>query len=60
MIITTIMLAVAVVQIKRVHWIFAIAFFLFFGFFDALFWGATLRKVPHGMISPILPYQPLL
>ncbi|GAA5964905.1 hypothetical protein JCM3765_004101 [Sporobolomyces pararoseus] len=48
MIITTIMLAVAVVRLKHLHWLFAIAFFLFFGFFDCLFWGATLKKVPHG------------
>ncbi|GAA5833011.1 hypothetical protein JCM3766R1_000398 [Sporobolomyces carnicolor] len=48
MIITTIMLSVAVVQLKHLHFLLAIAFFLFFGFFDCLFWGATLKKVPHG------------
>ncbi|GAA5996914.1 hypothetical protein JCM5350_005065 [Sporobolomyces pararoseus] len=48
MIITTIMLAVAVVRLKHLHWLCAIAFFIFFGFFDCLFWGATLKKVPHG------------
>ncbi|GAA5906430.1 uncharacterized protein JCM6883_004477 [Sporobolomyces salmoneus] len=48
MIITTIMLSVAVVQLKHLNFLLAIAFFLFFGFFDCLFWGATLKKVPHG------------
>jgi len=48
MIITTIMLSVAIIQLKRLNFLFAIAFFLFFGFFDCLFWGATLKKVPHG------------
>ncbi|GAA5826471.1 hypothetical protein JCM5353_001833 [Sporobolomyces roseus] len=48
MIITTIMLSVAIIQLKHLNFLLAIAFFLFFGFFDCLFWGATLKKVPHG------------
>ncbi|GAA5879127.1 hypothetical protein JCM16303_001307 [Sporobolomyces ruberrimus] len=47
-IITTIMLAAAVVQVKGFHWISSIVVFVFFGFFDCLFWGATLKKIPHG------------
>ncbi|GAA6060739.1 hypothetical protein JCM10212_003783 [Sporobolomyces blumeae] len=48
MFITTIFLAVAIVRLKHLHFAWAILFFAFFAFFDALFWGATLRKVPHG------------
>jgi len=31
-----------------------VAYFLTFGFFDALFWGASLNKVPHGAWVPLV------
>ncbi|KIK69708.1 hypothetical protein GYMLUDRAFT_34109 [Collybiopsis luxurians FD-317 M1] len=45
------------VQMRYVkHWPVAIslAYFLVFGFFDGLFWGAALKKVPQGAWVPLM------
>lgn len=42
LIITTTMLAISVVHLKHLPVLAGIVFFLFFGFLDGLFWGATL------------------
>jgi KUP system potassium uptake protein len=48
MIVTTSFLAIGLVYIKGFPFGVGIWFFVFAGFFDALFWGASLKKVPHG------------
>lgn len=44
MIVTTSFLAIALVYIKGFPFGAGIWFFVFAGFFDALFWGASLKK----------------
>ncbi len=36
------------------HWAFSLVFVTFFGFFDALFWGASFKKVPAGAWVPLM------
>lgn len=48
LIVTTSILAVAIVRLKHLPVIVAVLFFIGFGFVDALFFGASLKKVPHG------------
>lgn len=45
---TTALVAVQMRWVKRFNPFVALAFFLAFGFFDGLFWGASLKKVPQG------------
>jgi len=47
-IVTSSLLAIQIYCVKRMSIILSLAFFVFFGFVDALFWGASLKKVPHG------------
>ncbi|KAG8743230.1 hypothetical protein FRC10_000231 [Ceratobasidium sp. 414] len=54
MIVTTSLLAIQIPFVKRLPAIFGVAFFVFFGFIDGLFWGASLRKVPHGAWVPLM------
>ncbi|KAL8280080.1 hypothetical protein RQP46_007410 [Phenoliferia psychrophenolica] len=51
--ITTSMLAISMVRLKHLPVIASLAFFVFFGFLDGLFWGSALRKVPHGAWFPL-------
>lgn len=53
MIVTTSFLALQVYCVKHLPLVFAIAFFIVFGFFDGLFFGASLRKVPQGAWVPL-------
>ncbi|ORY80251.1 potassium transporter [Leucosporidium creatinivorum] len=53
MIVTTSFLAIALVYIRGFPFGVGIWFFIFAGFFDALFWGASLKKVPHGAWFPL-------
>jgi KUP system potassium uptake protein len=50
---TTILLAVQMRWVK--HWpaVVAIGYFVLWGFFDGLFWGASLKKVPLGAWVPL-------
>ena len=34
--------------------VLAPAFLTFFGFIDALFWGASIKKIPHGAWVPLV------
>ncbi|KAG9102566.1 hypothetical protein FRC06_001760 [Ceratobasidium sp. 370] len=54
MIVTTSLLAFQIPLVKRLPAILGVAFFVFFGFIDCLFWGASLRKVPHGAWVPLM------
>ncbi|KAJ3818862.1 potassium transporter [Lentinula raphanica] len=51
---TSVLLAVQMVYVK--HWpvVIGLAYFVVFGFFDGLFWGAALKKVPHGAWVPLM------
>jgi len=53
MIVTTSFLALQVYCVKHLPLLFAFAFFLVFGFFDGLFFGASLRKIPKGAWVPL-------
>jgi len=48
------LLAVQMVYVKRWPIIVPILYILSFGFFDALFWGAAFKKVPHGAWVPLM------
>lgn len=54
MIVTSSFLAIQIFCVKRLPLVLAIAFFFFFVFFDGLFWGASLKKVPHGAWVPLM------
>ncbi|KAI0061789.1 potassium transporter [Artomyces pyxidatus] len=51
---TTVLIAFQMRYIKHLPVIVALAFFLFFGFLDGLFWGAALKKVPDGAWVPLM------
>ncbi|TFK33003.1 potassium transporter [Crucibulum laeve] len=51
---TSVLLAVQMFYVKHLPLTLAIAYFISFGFFDGLFWGAALKKVPHGAWVPLL------
>lgn len=51
---TTLLIALQIKYVKNLSVIAAVAFLLFFGFLDGLFWGASLRKVPDGAWVPLM------
>ncbi|KAF5319910.1 hypothetical protein D9611_011090 [Ephemerocybe angulata] len=51
---TTGLLAIQMVYVKRWPKVVPILFFAVWGFFDALFWGASLKKIPHGAWVPLM------
>ncbi|KAK2465375.1 hypothetical protein APHAL10511_002729 [Amanita phalloides] len=51
---TSLLLAICMYYVKHLHWTIALAYLVVFGFFDALFWGAALKKVPHGAWVPLM------
>jgi len=54
MFITTTMITLQIPYVKHKPWFLAVAWLLFFGFLDGLFFGAALRKIPHGAWIPLL------
>ncbi|KAG8908676.1 hypothetical protein FRC01_007308 [Tulasnella sp. 417] len=54
MFVTTSLVALQAYYTKHLPLVVAVGFFLIFGFFDGLFWGASLRKVPHGAWVPLM------
>ncbi|KAF5315194.1 hypothetical protein D9619_007278 [Psilocybe cf. subviscida] len=54
MITTSVMLSFQMRYIKKWPIIVPIAYFVLFGFVDALFWGASFRKVPLGAWVPLM------
>jgi len=54
MISTSTLIAVQMRYVKGLPIIVALAFFVFYGFIDGLFWGASLRKVPQGAWVPLM------
>lgn len=53
MLCTTTLLTLQIPFVKNLPWALALAFFVFFAFVDGLFFGASLRKVPHGAWFPL-------
>ncbi|KAM6494400.1 Potassium transporter [Amanita muscaria] len=51
---TSILLAISMYYVKKWPWIVSVLFVIVFGFFDALFWGASFKKVPQGAWVPLL------
>ncbi|KAF8870459.1 potassium transporter [Infundibulicybe gibba] len=51
---TSVLLAVQMYYVKKWPIIVALGYFFIFGFFDGLFWGAALKKVPEGAWVPLL------
>lgn len=49
--VTTTFIAISIVRVKHLSIFTALAFLLVFGFIDALFWGASLKKIPEGSFS---------
>ncbi|KAF8737866.1 potassium transporter, partial [Rhizoctonia solani] len=54
MFITTTLITLQIPLVKRSPVVFGVAFLLFFGFIDGLFWGASLKKIPHGAWVPLM------
>lgn len=52
-IVTTTLIAIAIVRVKHRSLWLALLFLIFFGFVDSLFWGASLKKVPEGAYAPL-------
>ncbi|GAA5828507.1 hypothetical protein JCM11251_000823 [Rhodosporidiobolus azoricus] len=53
MLITTVMIALSMVEMKHLPILLAVAYFVASGFIDGLFVGATAKKVPHGAWFPV-------
>jgi len=51
---TTVLIAVHIYYVKRLPLIIALGYMIIFGFFDGLFWGAALKKVPQGAWVPLM------
>lgn len=54
MIVTSSLIAVQIYCVKKLPIAVGVAFFVVFVFFDGLFWGASLKKVPHGAWVPLM------
>ncbi|KAF9052418.1 potassium transporter [Hymenopellis radicata] len=51
---TSVLIAVHIRYVKKRSVALALAYFAVFGFLDALFWGASIKKVPHGAWVPLM------
>ncbi|KAL0576040.1 hypothetical protein V5O48_005948 [Marasmius crinis-equi] len=51
---TSVMVAIQMRYVKRWPVIVGIVYFMTFGILDALFWGASFKKVPHGAWVPLM------
>ncbi|TRM65069.1 potassium transporter [Schizophyllum amplum] len=51
---TSLLLGVHMCVVKRWPVVVGVGFILIFGFFDGLFWGAAVKKVPHGAWVPLM------
>lgn len=53
MLTTTVLVALQMRYVKHLPIIVSTVFLVFFGFLDGLFWGASLKKIPHGAWVPL-------
>ena len=51
--VTTTLISLSIPFVKGLPYFLGLVFLLTFGFFDGLFWGASLKKVPHGAWFPL-------
>ncbi|ODO11951.1 potassium uptake protein [Cryptococcus amylolentus CBS 6273] len=51
--VTTTLIALSIPFTKNLPYVLGVLFLLVFGFFDGLFWGASLKKVPTGAWFPL-------
>ncbi|KAG6853925.1 hypothetical protein C0991_012415 [Blastosporella zonata] len=51
---TSVLIATQIYYVKGLPLILGLGYFLVFGFFDGLFWGAALKKVPKGAWVPLM------
>jgi KUP system potassium uptake protein len=51
---TTVLIALQIRYVKHLPIVLSIVFLVFFGFFDGLFWGASLKKIPEGAWVPLM------
>ncbi|KLO10263.1 potassium transporter [Schizopora paradoxa] len=51
---TTVLISFQIILVKRKPIWLALLFFVPFAFFDGLFWGASLKKIPHGAWVPFM------
>ncbi|KAH8091723.1 potassium transporter [Cristinia sonorae] len=51
---TTVLISLQIKYVKGLSIFFALAFLVFFGFIDGLFWGAALKKIPEGAWVPLM------
>ncbi|TFY59675.1 hypothetical protein EVG20_g7693 [Dentipellis fragilis] len=51
---TTCLVSIQTRYVKHLPIVCGVAFFLFFGFIDGLFWGASLKKIPKGAWVPLM------
>jgi KUP system potassium uptake protein len=51
---TTVLIALQMRYVKQLPIICSILFLGFFGFLDGLFWGASVKKIPHGAWVPLM------
>ncbi|KAH8984779.1 potassium transporter [Lactarius hatsudake] len=51
---TTVLIALQMRYVKFLPVIVSVLFLGFFGFLDGLFWGASLKKIPHGAWVPLM------
>lgn len=54
MFVTTVLIALQMHYVKHLPAILAVGFLGIFGFLDGLFWGAALKKIPHGAWVPLM------
>lgn len=55
--VTTTLISLAIVFVKNKNVLVAIAFLVFFGFIDGLFWGASLRKVNRAFLCQMVDLE---
>lgn len=54
MFVTTFLIAISMSYVRGWLFIVGFGFFVFFGFLDGLFWGASIKKVPKGAWVPLM------
>lgn len=52
--VTTVFITIHIVQVKKLPFVVGLGYFIVWGFIDAAFWGACLKKVPHGAWVPLM------
>ncbi|EIM80921.1 potassium transporter [Stereum hirsutum FP-91666 SS1] len=51
---TTVLITIQISYVKQLPIAVALLYFVTYGFFDGLFWGASLKKIPEGAWVPLM------